>query len=78
MYGGLEEKEFSDLHAALAKALKAKILSGEVTAAELKEAREFLKDNGVDGPKTAGVRSLAANMPVSLHDDDEVPLRLVK
>lgn len=43
-----------ELHAALAKKLAAKIASGEVTAADLNVARQFLKDNHIEAEATPG------------------------
>lgn len=37
------------LHAEMAQKLLDKVRNGEVTAAELNVARQFLKDNGIDG-----------------------------
>lgn len=37
------------LHKALAEQLLARVESGEATASELNVARQFLKDNGIDG-----------------------------
>jgi len=37
------------LHDLLAQELTEKILSGEASSAELSVARQFLKDNGIDG-----------------------------
>jgi hypothetical protein len=40
----------NDLHATVASVLKAKILSEEVTAADISNAIKFLKDNGINCP----------------------------
>ena len=37
------------LHKALAEQLLTRVESGEATASELNVARQFLKDNGIDG-----------------------------
>tara|TARA_R100000773_G_scaffold22812_1_gene20082 strand:- start:3710 stop:3913 length:204 start_codon:yes stop_codon:yes gene_type:complete len=37
------------LHKVLAEQLLARVESGEATASELNVARQFLKDNGIDG-----------------------------
>ncbi len=42
------EKELSDLHGELAKFLKHKPQNGEVTAADLGQIRQFLKDNRIE------------------------------
>lgn len=42
------EKELSDLHGELAKYLKHKLQNGEVTAADLGQIRQFLKDNRIE------------------------------
>ena len=42
------EKELSDLHGELAKFLKHKLQNGEVTAADLGQIRQFLKDNRIE------------------------------
>lgn len=53
------------LHTELAKELLARIRSGEAPAAVLKEAREFLKDNGVQAnPATnKGIKELTDALP---------------
>jgi hypothetical protein len=42
------EKELSALHGELAKFLKYKLQAGEVTAADLGQIRQFLKDNRIE------------------------------
>ena len=39
----------NQLHKVLAEQLLARVESGEATASELNVARQFLKDNGIDG-----------------------------
>lgn len=48
------EKILSELHENLANKLLAKVKSGEVTAAELNVARQFLKDNNIDAVPKEG------------------------
>jgi len=43
------DKLMEDLHGAIVVELLAKIKSGEATASDLSVARQFLKDNGIDG-----------------------------
>lgn len=43
------EDIFATLHLQLGQTLLEKIQSGEATASELNVARQFLKDNGIDG-----------------------------
>ena len=42
-----KDKTLNEMHTALAKALLAKVKSGEATAAELSVARQMLKDNNI-------------------------------
>lgn len=67
------EKVLESLHTELASTLLAKIRSGEATASDLNVARQFLKDNGIDGVKKAGspLDSLAASIPFTEVDDEE-------
>jgi len=64
------------LHAVLADHLKSRIESAEsldaVPAAVLKEAREFLKDNGIDadGMNNQDLNGLAASLLGKDTDDD--------
>lgn len=53
------------LHAELAQKLLDKVRSGEVTAADLSVARQFLKDNHIDSaPKDSDpLRNLASELP---------------
>jgi hypothetical protein len=44
----------TDLHAALADALSARIKDGTATAADLSVAVKFLKDNGIDAIAKGG------------------------
>lgn len=42
------EKELSELHGMFAKFLKHKLQDGDVTAADLGQVRQFLKDNRIE------------------------------
>lgn len=42
------EKELSDLHGMFAKFLKHKLQEGEVTAGDLGQIRQFLRDNRIE------------------------------
>lgn len=61
------------LHGALAQALANKIASGEATAADLAVARQFLKDNGIDGIPTDAnpIGQLAQQLPFQTSEEDE-------
>lgn len=60
-------KALEEMHEALAKVLLQKIKNGEVTAAELNVARQFLKDNGIDATQKPGspIDNLATSLPFS-------------
>ena len=60
------------LHGVVAEKLKARIMSGEATAADFGAAIKFLKDNGVEADplKSPAVTSLADSMP-DFNDDGE-------
>lgn len=64
------EDLFAQLHLQLGQTLLDKIMSGEATASELNVARQFLKDNGIDGiPKKENpLGQLAQHLP--LFDDE--------
>lgn len=53
------------MHEALARDLLRRVTSGEATAAELNVARQFLKDNNIDGTPKKGnpLDSLVNNLP---------------
>lgn len=59
------------LHGALADKLKAKILDGTATAADLSVARQFLKDNGIDAIARPGspLDGLVKSLPFPSADD---------
>ncbi|GGD98191.1 hypothetical protein [Rhizobium anhuiense] len=61
----------SKLHAEMAQKLLDKVRSGEVTAAELNVARQFLKDNNIDSVPKEGspVANLANELPFTGDDD---------
>lgn len=65
------EKTLSNLHEELAKKLLEKVRSGEVTAAELNVARQFLKDNNIDGVPKEGtpLGNLVDALPFTSDDD---------
>lgn len=67
------EKVLESLHTELADALLAKIRSGEATASDLNVARQFLKDNGIDGAKKPGspLANLASEIPFTETDDGD-------
>lgn len=69
------EDLLSDLHGAMASAMKEKLESGEVSASDLNVIRQFLKDNGVecDGNANENLKGLADDLPDSL-DDNVHPL----
>jgi hypothetical protein len=61
------------LHGILASALADKIKDGTATAADLSVARQFLKDNGIDGIATQAnpLGQLAAQLPFQTEEEDE-------
>ncbi|MFB2563656.1 hypothetical protein [Rhizobium sp. IMFF44] len=61
----------SALHEEMAKKLLDKVRSGEVTAAELNVARQFLKDNNIDSVPKEGtpIANLATELPFTGEDD---------
>lgn len=65
------EKILSDLHAEMAKTLLDKVRSGEITAAELSVARQFLKDNNIDAvpKKDTPLGNLVDELPFTDTDD---------
>jgi hypothetical protein len=60
------------LHGILASALAGKIKDGTATAADLSVARQFLKDNGIDGIATQAnpLGQLAAQLPFQTEEED--------
>ena len=63
------EEALNDLHADLAKALAREVQSENVSPAMLNVARQFLKDNHIEGVATP--KSPLANLADSLPDFDE-------
>jgi hypothetical protein len=68
------EAIMADLHEELAKQLLGSVKAGEATASILNVARQFLKDNGIDGIPTQG--NPLDNLIHALPDfsEDELPL----
>jgi hypothetical protein len=58
-------EQLENLHGTLAETLAEKLKSGEVDAATLGVARQFLKDNGIDAVPTegSGLGKLAESLP---------------
>lgn len=80
MYAGVTEETFAGLHEGLAKYFLAALSNPDSPVGLIKEAREFLKDNKIEGIKKPGnTLDRLASLP-ALHEegDVEVPLRLVK
>jgi hypothetical protein len=67
------KKTLESLHNELAETLLAKIRSGEATASDLSVARQFLKDNGIDGTRkpNSPIDNLANEIPFTETDDGE-------
>ena len=65
-------KTLETLHECLAKELLGKIQSGEAKAGDLNVARQFLKDNGIEGIPVENnpMQELMENLP----DLDAIPL----
>lgn len=74
--GAAPEKKLTELHGALAEAMRAKLAEGDYTASDLGVIRQFLKDNGInaEGDQDESVKSLAADLPEDI-DESVVPLR---
>ena len=68
------EAIMADLHQELANQLLTEVQSGETSASILNVARQFLKDNGVDGVPTQGnpLDNLIHALPE--FNEDELPL----
>tara|TARA_R100001377_G_C3181703_1_gene106902 strand:+ start:36 stop:266 length:231 start_codon:yes stop_codon:yes gene_type:complete len=64
----------ADLHEELATQLLGQVQTGEATASIFNVARQFLKDNGIDGVPTQGnpLDNLIHALPD--FDEDELPL----
>lgn len=61
------KETMNQLHDLLAQELTNKIISGEASSAELSVARQFLKDNGIDGTieQSDPLANLAKILPFS-------------
>jgi len=72
MSGRASAEVLDTLHRLTAKALIAKLESGEATAADISAASKFLKDNGVEAVPTPGspLRKLAESLPFAGSDMD--------
>lgn len=66
------ENELSELHGELAKFFKMKLSSGDATAADLGQIRQFLKDNRIEATieQDTNMGSLATLLPTFEDDDD--------
>jgi len=64
----------SELHEELANQLLETVMAGDTTASILNVARQFLKDNGIDGVPTQGnpLDNLIHALPD--FDEDELPM----
>lgn len=62
------------LHTELAKQLLARVKSGQATAADLSVARQFLKDNHIDGTPEEGspLGELARKVPFQGVDEGDL------
>ena len=69
------EKDLGELHGILAKTLKAKVMSGDATPADLNVARQFLRDNHIEcnGSNNLDIKSLIEELPF-----DEIPKKPVR
>ena len=68
------ESALGDLHGLLAQVLAEKLESGEATAADLAQARQFLKDNNIEASKENPAMdrlSKASVLPFPVASDDE-------
>lgn len=68
-------KVLADMQLELAKALLAKVRSGEATAADLNVARQLLKDNSITSVPTPGdpMDNLVHALPFTGDEDEDVP-----
>lgn len=66
------EKILIELHETLAKELLERIKSGEEKASILNVARQFLKDNQIDGipADNSALKELADELPFQITDED--------
>jgi len=67
------EKILEELHKTLAEELLARIKSGEEKASILNVARQFLKDNGIEGLAVddSPLKHLVDELPFNSEDDTE-------
>jgi hypothetical protein len=68
------EEIMAELHAELATQLLGQVMAGDTSASILNVARQFLKDNGIDGVPTQG--NPLDNLIHALPDfsEDELPM----
>lgn len=80
MHGSVTQETFASLHEGLAKYFIAALSKPESPVGLIKEAREFLKDNHIEGvKKPGGSLDKLSMLPKLVEEGDiEVPLRLVK
>jgi hypothetical protein len=66
------DKLFAELHTALGAALLERIQSGEASPADMNVARQFLKDNGIDGSvkNSVPLLNLAKIMPFDPEEEE--------
>jgi|TARA_R110000868_G_scaffold223216_2_gene475071 hypothetical protein len=66
------DKLFAQLHNALGSALLERIQSGEASPADMNVARQFLKDNGIDGSvkNSVPLLNLAKIMPFDPEEEE--------
>ena len=67
------EKVLDELHETLATTLLEKVKSEDVKASDLNVARQFLKDNGIEGLPTdnSSLKSLVDELPFTEEEEDE-------
>ena len=80
MHAGVSEETFASLHEGLARYFLAALSNPDSPVGLIKEAREFLKDNHIEGVKKTGNSLDRLSKLPALKDegDIEVPLRLIK
>ena len=66
-----KEKKLEDLHTALTDVLLQKVTGDDVKASDLNVARQFLKDNGIEGlpVDNSNLRQLVDELPYSLDEE---------
>ena len=67
------KETLDELHRTLAEQLLARVRAGTATAADLSVARQFLKDNSIDGTPRDGdpLADLAKSVPFQGPDQDD-------